>query len=192
MKRSVVAGLVLGAIVAGVTPVKAAVIGASLNANLQNGPVSISFGPGSSAAYTFSYIGSGPNDAVDAVATSGSALLGSDNLGPGFTTEVGAYQYDSTVGSGYQNFSAFPTASSISYSLAQDYVDFSFLLDGTTVYGYGEVFGSTLVQYAYDTTGSSIQTGQAFSAVPEPASFGLLSTGVVGLLAVGFRRRRAS
>jgi hypothetical protein len=68
-----------------------------------------------------------------------------------------------------------------------DYLGLQFSIDqGTPLFGYATVNGADLVAVTYDTTGSPVTIA---SAVPEPASLGLLAFGAAGIATI--RRRRA-
>ena len=76
------------------------------------------------------------------------------------------------------------------------YIGFRFKPSSTMLYGWanvtltnGNFFGTFVInEWAYDDSGSSIQTGQT-SAVPEPATYAL-GLGALALGAAGLRRMR--
>ena len=76
------------------------------------------------------------------------------------------------------------------------YIGFRFNPSGTELFGWANVtltdggsFGTFVInEWAYDDSGSSIQTGQT-SAVPEPATYAL-GLGALALGAAGLRRMR--
>lgn len=163
---------------------QAVVIGASPNATLSATPVVVSFGAAASYAFTAATTPSGPGAAV---ATSGTAQVTS--LG-GVTDFYPGSSIDQT-GEIY-TFAAFPAASSIPYSAADDFIGLAFTLPDGLHYGYAEVSGPSLVSYGYESApGVSILTGAApaSTAMPEPASMALLLTGMTGALIS--RRRKA-
>lgn len=133
----------------------------SLNATLTARPVTVSFGGGAvTYAFTAADTGNGPGAAV---ATGGTAkvstLLGSlTDLSLG--SDIDANQI--------YGFSAFPTATPIPNSAADDFVGLSFALADGLHYGYAEVAGPTLVGFGYNATpGATIQAG-AVTAGPQP------------------------
>lgn len=142
-------------------------------------PVPVSFDPASAIAFTAASTGNGPGAAV---ATSGTAKVSSFG---GAVTEFSVGSAIDQAGELY-SFSAFPTATVLPFSAADDYIGLSFNLADGVHYGYAEVAGSTLVSYAYQTTaGATILTGAvSASAVPEPASLALLVSGVAGAAAL--------
>ena len=94
---------------------------------------------------------------------------------------------------GTSNYSPFPTATVIPFSATASFIGLEEMDADGTHYGYGEFDGTDLVSYAFDPTpGVGIQagaliTGPPPSAVPEPASFVIMSWGLVGLFTA--RRR---
>ncbi len=159
----------------------AAVISFMPNAALSATPVTISFG-GGLASYAFT-AASTPNGPGAAVATGGTATVSSFF---GAVTDFFAGATISQTGQLY-GFSAFPTASVIPFSAADDFIGLAFTLSDGLHFGYAEVAGPQLVSYAFESTpGVSISTG-AVAAVPEPASLAMLLVGVAGVAAI--RRR---
>lgn len=186
-KAARVGALALGlAAAGGVAGAEAAVISAMPGAALSTTPVTIAFG--SNAAdyeFTAASTGYGPGAAV---ATSGTAQVstifsGLADFGAGATIDQTGELY---------GFAAYPTATAIPFSAADDYVGLAFTLGDGVHYGYAEVAGPTLVSYGYDSTpGATILTGATGSgtAVPEPATITLLAAGLLGLAATRRRSR---
>jgi len=161
---------------------QAAVISTVPNAALSATPVSVTFGAGA-ATYAFTAVADTGNGPGAAVATSGTAQV--SNFG-GLSDFAAGSSIDQT-GEIY-TFAAFPTATTIPFSAADDFIGLAFTLGDGPHFGYAEVAGPTLVSYAYESTpGATILTG-ATAAVPEPATITLLAAGLAGL-AVGGRRR---
>lgn len=152
------------------------------NAVLTSTPLAISFGGGAAQyAFTAASTGNGPGAAV---ATSGTGTVSS--LG-GLTDFSAGAAIDQT-GELY-GFSAFPAATVIPSSAADDFIGLAFTLADGLHYGYAEVAGPALVSYAFDSTpNASIVTG-AVAAVPEPASLVLLLAGVAGVMSIRRRNR---
>jgi len=81
-------------------------------------------------------------------------------------------------------FSAFPKATAIPFSAADDFIGLAFTLGDGIHFGYAEIDGTSLVDYAFESTpGAGILT----AAVPEAGTMTLLAGGLFGL---GFVRRR--
>ena len=178
--------LALGlALAGGAAGAHAAVISAMPDAALSATPLAVTFGSGA-ATYDFTAASTayGPGAAV---ATSGTALVSS--LG-GMVTDFGAGSTIDQTGELY-SFSAFPAASAIPFSAADDFVGLAFTLGDGVHYGYAEVDGPELVSYGYESTpGASILTGATAAPVPEPATITLLLAGLA-VLGVAGRRARA-
>ena len=162
-------------------PAQAAVISVTTNAALGTTPVVATVGGGlGTLSFTAATIdGVGPGAAVS---TGGTAQIAS------IFGSIGDYQVG-TVFDGSPQFAAYPTATTIQFSAADDFIGFAYTGTDGTHLGYAELFGSTLVGYAYESTPGASITATSFTAaaVPEPASIALL---VGSLAAVGFVRRR--
>ncbi len=161
---------------------RAAVISATPDAALTATPLSISFGGTEAYAFTAATAASTGNGPGAAVATSGTAevsnLLGLTDFEAGATIDQTGEAY---------NFAAFPAATVIPNSPADDFIGLAFTLADGLHYGYAEVAGAELVSYGYQSTpGSSILTG-ATATVPEPATVAMLLVGMMGV--IGLRRR---
>ncbi len=185
-----------GALLVGVSGVAAGAAHAGVvsfmpNTDFSASPTTISFGNPAAASFTFSYLGSNPNDitySVDAVATGGTGLVNTSGFpGPGQLPIP--FQLGSLIGAnGYTTFTALPTPTPIAYSIATDTIGLAFTLPDGLHYGYAEILGPTLVSYGYETTpGAPIATG----AIPEPASLSLLAFGAATLAVRRRRGRRA-
>ena len=157
----------------GAAGAQAAVISATPNRALTATPFVVSFG-GAAATYAFTsaLTGNGPGAAV---ATTGTAKVGS------FFGDITDFESGAAIDQNGQlyGFTAYPSATTIPNSPADDFIALSFTLSDGLHYGYAEVAGPSLVSYGYDSTpGASIATGAL--AVPEPASMALLLAGLTG------------
>ncbi|MBV9749786.1 MAG: PEP-CTERM sorting domain-containing protein [Acetobacteraceae bacterium] len=183
-----ISAITLGiAVAGGMAGAHAAVISAMPDAALSSMAVPITFGSGA-ATYDFTAASTpyGPGATVE---TSGTALVSS--LG-GMVTDFAAGSTIDQTGELY-SFSAFPTASVIPFSAADDYIGLAFTLGDGVHYGYAEVDGPTLVSYGNESMpGTSILTGATGpSPVPEPATAALLGVGLAGAALARQRRPRA-
>lgn len=134
-------------------------------------------------AATGAETGNGPGAAV---ATSGTALVAS------FFGSITDFGLGATIdGNQLYSFSAFPSRTVIPNSPADDFLGLAFTLSDGVHYGYAEVFGPDLVNFAYESAPRvGIITGATPTAVPEPATFALLGMGLVGFIAT--RRHKAT
>ncbi len=163
----------------------AAVISFTPNAALSATPTAISFGNAADYAFTAAATNNGPGAAV---VTSGTSTVSS------FLGAVADFSIGAAINQTGQlySFSAFPTPAVIPFSTANDFIGLAFNLADGLHYGYAQVAGPTLVNYAFESTpGATILTG-AVAAVPEPASLALLLAGVAGAAAAKRRRISAS
>ena len=126
----------------------------TLNQQVTTTPLTLSFG-GGEATYSFSTADTGDGPGL-AVATEGDGEVSS------FFGDVSDFSASSTIDSTDElyGFSAFPTATLIPYSAADDYIGLSFTLSDGVHYGYVDVDGATVVSEGYNTTaGASTTTG---------------------------------
>ena len=154
---------------------RAAVITTIPDVSLSSTPYTISLG---SALYSFTSLKTGNGIGV-AVSTGGTGLVST------FLGSVTDFQANSTInGAGLYHFGAFPTATLIPHSPADDFLGLSYSASDGIHYGYAEVAGPTLIGYAVQSTAG---TGISTVSVPEPASLALLGFGAL-VLVVGRRR----
>lgn len=159
----------------------AAVIATTYNQALSATPLTVGFMGANAFQFTAASTGYGPGAAV---ATSGAGKV-TTLFGSVTDFEAGA-TIDST---GLFTFAAYPAATVIPYSAADDFVGLSVALADGIHYGYAEVFGATLVGTGFETAANTaILTGAPTTTTPEPASLALLATGLAMLSA----RRRQS
>lgn len=163
-------GLALAGLLAA-GPASAAVISFSPNTHLTATATTINLG---GALYSFTAFDTGSGIGA-AVSTATTAKVSS------FFGGVTDFEAGSTIdGTGIFSFSAFPTATLIPNSVADDFIGLAYAVAGGIRYGYAEVNGATLVSYGVETTpGVAILTGAV--AAPEPAAFAVLLVGLVGL-----------
>lgn len=171
---TIVGGLAAGML--SLVPAQAAITSTFTNVALTSTPVVASFGGGAgSVSFTAASTGYGPGTAV---ATGGNALLAGSVFG------LGDYE-GGTVFDGTATYVAYPTATPLQYSAADDFVGFSYIGSDGTHFGYAEVSGPTLIGYAVNSVAGGTIT--ANTVVPEPATLALVLTGIA---AFGVTRRR--
>ena len=185
--RAVAVALGLAAFATAV-PAEAAVFSTVSNTALSSTPVTIMLG-GPGVSYIFTAADTGGNGPGAAVRTGGTAQVsyffgGLTDFGAGATIDQTNEIY---------TFAAFPTATLIPNSAADDFIGLAFTLADGVHYGYAEVAGPQLVSFGYETTpGASILTGATpLIPVPEPATAMLLVAGLAGLAGLRKRRRAA-
>ena len=170
---TIVGGLAIGAL--SLVPAQAAITSTYTNLALTSTPFVASFGSGAgSVSFTAATTDYGPGTAV---ATGGNALLAGTGFG------LGDYE-GGTVFDGTASYVAYPTATPLQYSAADDFVGFSYIGSDGTHFGYAEVFGPTLIGYAINTVAGGTITA---NPVPEPATILLVLSGIA---AFGVTRRR--
>ncbi len=140
---------------------------------------------GSSGFNAWANNSASPNDGIVSNFTGGTSATLVDNL-PAGTTIDGSWTYSRAVSSETTGSTAFQLNND------QNYVGFRFLNEGTSTLNFGwarislsggpAVQPRAVVEYAYEDTGAAINAGDVGSAVPEPASLGLLALGAAGLV----------
>lgn len=165
------------------------------NVDFSASPFTVTLG-GGLASYTFTYLGyDGSTYTVDSVSTGGNALVNSLGF-PGPGQQPIPFSAGTDIGNnGYDIFTAFPMGAGIAYSIADDFIGLSFMLNDGQHYGYAEVAGPTLVRFAYESTpGTPIATGADATQVPEPSSWAMMAgmLGIAGAVSFYRRRRQAS
>ena len=145
------------------------------NADISTAPYVISL-DGGAATFTFTDINDTVDTYIDAVSTSGNALVNSYLGAPGFPQP---FQQDVLI-SDSDSFSAFPSPTGILFSNGLVSIGFEFQLPDGVHFGYATLFGPEVVQYGYnESAGVGIGTG---AAAPEPATWVMM---IMGLGAVG-------
>jgi PEP-CTERM motif len=152
------------------------------NADISTTPYVISL-DGGAATFTFSDINDAADTFIDAVATSGNAMVDS------FVGFPAPFQQDVLV-SDADSFSEFSSPAGILFSNGLVSIGLEFQLPDGVHFGYATLFGPEVVQYGYNATpGAPIGTG---ATVPEPATWVMLTLGVGALGALARVRNSAS
>jgi hypothetical protein len=179
------AGLAAVALCAVGSPSYAALVGATLNADVSMHSQSIDLPSGDTLVFDNN---TGGFEGSIGVATTGSAevfsAFGAPDLFEVYATTTFPNQQ---LGS----FQAYPTSTGIPYSVAVGILGFEFTQADGVHYGLADIGGSTISSYLYDTTpGESIPLNATatVSAAPEPSAWLLMLAGVAG---VGTLLRRA-
>jgi hypothetical protein len=170
------------ALAAGSVSAKAMVISSMPDVSFASLPATITFGT-SSLVFT-SIPGTFPGNPPDEVSTTGSAMVttaygGVTDFSAGATIDKGPMEL--------YTFAAYTTPAVIPTSAVDDFIGLAFTLGDGIHYGYAEVDGTDLVSYGYESVpGTTILTG----AIPEPATIGVLLSGIA--LLTGARRRKTT
>lgn len=185
--RALLVALATTTIMLAAPPTSAAIVSLASNVDLSGSPFTVNIGK--EASYTFSYM-AGSYSPVS-IAMSGTGEV----YGNGFFSPNGPdpLQIDVVVPDQLSLGEFFKQTGSapIPYSIALVDVALRFSTRGRTYFGYAQVGGSFLTQFAYnDTPGGSISTGQAPTAVPEPTAWAMLIAGFGGIGAAMRGRRR--
>jgi hypothetical protein len=152
------------------------------NADISTTPYVISL-DGGAATFTFSDINDAADTFIDAVATSGNAMVDS------FVGFPAPFQQDVLV-SDADSFSEFSSPAGILFSNGLVSIGLEFQLPDGVHFGYATLFGPEVVQYGYNATpGAPIGTG---ATVPEPATWVMLTLGLGALGALARVRNSAS
>jgi len=191
-RRSAPMAIAAVALLCTVSFAEAGVIITHQNVDFSASPFTVNL-TGGLASYTFTYLGyDGSSYTVDSVSTGGNALVNSSGF-PGPGQQPIPFSAGTDIGNnGYDVFTAFPMGAGIAYSIADDFIGLSFMLNDGQHYGYAEVAGPTLVRFAYESAvGTPITTGADATEVPEPSSWTLM-VGVLGIAGslLLYRRRR--
>jgi hypothetical protein len=187
MKRMSIIAAGAFAVLASVSS-QAAVVSLASNINLTASPYTVNIG--SDASYTFSYAPNGNNTVAIAMSGTGEVF----GNGFGSANAAAPLQFDVLVPDQLSlgEFFKQTGAQVIPFSIAQTQVALRFMTGGQTYYGYAQVAGSSLLQFAYnDTPLGSISTGQAPAAVPEPATWAMMLVGF-GMLGGTLRRSKVN
>jgi len=164
---------------------QAAIVSLASNVELSGSPYTVNIGP--DASYTFSNISNGTSTVALSMTGTGQ-VYGNGFFSPNAPDPL---QIDVLVPDQLSlgQFFQQTGTQSIPFSLTQSSVALRFLTGGQTYYGYAQVGGSKLIQFAYNNTPlGSISTGQAPAAVPEPATWAMMLVGF-GMLGGALRRK---
>jgi hypothetical protein len=155
------------------------------NADISATPYVISL-DGGAATFTFTDIDDTVDTYIDAVSTSGNALVDSYLGTPGLPQP---FQQDILI-SDSDSFSAFSSPTGVLFSNGLVSIGLEFQLPDGAHFGYATVFGPEVVQYGYNPTpGAPIGTG---AAAPEPTTWVMLIIGMGALGALtGLGKNRA-
>jgi hypothetical protein len=178
------------------SPASAGIVSSTPNVSFEDGTYTLNLVNGQASYSLKDSGGSGFSDNV-LVKTGGTALLNEtpDLFGDGpphpssFFTGSRAPYIGPDSGDTFTPFIAFDTYTEVPYSSTPTFLAMAFDLNDGRHYGYIKVDGPQLISYGYQTVaGQGIQAGA--TAVPEPASLGLFSLGLVMLGCGVIRHKR--
>ncbi len=169
-------------------PASAAVVYGNVAESFDTAPISISF-----AGSTFTFSSTGDPFNPTAIQTSGGGEVnsfGGFSIFPLQPTSDFINRNTVTFGPGDQ-FSPFPTATTIPYSNSYNYIGLEAVLGSEDYYGFAFTTDTTLNSYGFETMpGVSIT---ATTAVPEPTTWALAMLGIVMVGgALRYRRGRTA